>query len=272
MLALLRTVKQIAPLDVNVLITGDTGSGKEVIAKTIHDHSKRSGMPFLPLNCAAVPKELLESQLFGHLKGAFSGATENHQGIVRAANGGTLFLDEIGELPMDMQAKLLRFLEMSEVHPVGDSHPVKVNVRLLFATNGDLEDAVNQNRFRQDLFYRLNVIPIKVPPLRERRGEIPVLANLFAQRFAAEFAKDPVRFSSSAMERLILYSWPGNIRQLANEIRRLTALSNPPPNTPDQLSAPLYPGETHEQTSGAAPTCKCASISRSASHRYWRPK
>ena len=239
MLAVLRTVKQIAPLDVNVLITGETGSGKEVIAKTIHDYSKRSGMPFLPLNCAAVPKDLLESQLFGHRKGAFSGATENHQGIVRAANGGTLFLDEIGELPLDLQAKLLRFLEMSEVHPVGDSHPVKVNVRLLFATNGDLEEAVNQNRFRQDLFYRLNVIPIKVPPLRERREEIPVLANLFAQRFAAEFAKDPVRFSSGAMERLILYSWPGNIRQLANEIRRLTALSESSSDiTPDQLSTP----------------------------------
>ena len=125
-----------------------------------------------------------------------------------------------------MQAKLLRFLEMSEVHPVGESHPVKVNVRLIFATNGDLEAAVSQNRFRQDLFYRLNVIPIKVPPLRERREEIPVLAHLFAQRFAGEFAKDPVRFSSTAMELLILYSWPGNIRQLANEVRRLTALTD----------------------------------------------
>jgi len=255
MLSVLRTVKQIAPLDINVLVTGETGSGKEVIAKTIHDYSKRAGMPFLPLNCAAVPKDLLESQLFGHRKGAFSGATENHQGIVRAANGGTLFLDEIGELPMDMQAKLLRFLEMGEVHPVGDSHPVKVNVRMLFATNGDLEEAVNQNRFRQDLYYRLNVIPIKVPPLRERREEIPVLANLFAQRFGAEFAKDPVRFSSSAMERLILYSWPGNIRQLANEIRRLTALSESASDiTPDQLSAPLQAQarRIHEQTSGAA--------------------
>ncbi len=240
MLAILRTVKQIAPVDVSVLVTGETGTGKEVIAKTIHDYSHRSAMPFLALNCAAVPKDLLESQLFGHRKGAFSGATENHQGIVRAANGGTLFLDEIGELPIDMQAKLLRFLEMNEVHPVGDSHPVKVNVRLIFATNGDLEEAVNQNRFRQDLFYRLNVIPIKVPPLRERREEIPVLANLFAQRFAAEFTKDPVRFSSGAMELLILYSWPGNIRQLANEIRRLTALTESGACiTPDQLSPQL---------------------------------
>ena len=182
-------------------------------------------MPLLALNCAAVPKDLLESQLFGHRKGAFSGAAETHQGIVRAANKGTLFLDEIGEIPIDMQSKLLRFLEMGEVHPVGESHPIKVNVRLIFATNGNLEEAVSQNRFRQDLFYRLNVIPIKVPPLRERREEIPVLVNLFAQRFAAEFAKDPLRFSSSAMELLILYSWPGNIRQLANEVRRLAALT-----------------------------------------------
>ena len=240
MLVVWRTVKQIAPTNVSVLITGETGTGKEVIARAMHDHSRRASMPFLALNCAAVPKDLLESQLFGHRKGAFSGATENHQGIVRAANGGTLFLDEIGELPLDMQAKMLRFLEMSEVHPIGDNHPVKVNVRLIFATNGDLEAAVSQNRFRQDLFYRLNVIPIKVPPLRERREEIPVLANLFAQRFAAEFAKDPVRFSSTAMELLILYSWPGNIRQLANEVRRLAALTEPGACiTPDQLSPQL---------------------------------
>ena len=194
MFAVIRMVKQISPTDVSGVITGETGTGKEVIARAIHDHSRRASMPFLALNCAAVPKDLLESQLFGHRKGAFSGATENHLGIVRAANGGTFFLDEIGELPIDMQAKMLRFLEMSEVHPIGDNHPVKVNVRLVFATNGDLEAAVSQNRFRQDLFYRLNVIPIKVPPLRERREEIPVLANLFAQRCAAELAKSRYDF------------------------------------------------------------------------------
>ena len=240
MLDVWRTVRQIAPTNVSVLVTGETGTGKEVIARAIHDHSRRASMPFLALNCAAVPKDLLESQLFGHRKGAFSGATENHLGIVRAANGGTLFLDEIGELPIDMQAKMLRFLEMSEVHPIGDNHPVKVNVRLIFATNGDLEAAVSQNRFRQDLFYRLNVIPIKVPPLRERREEVPVLANLFAQRFAAEFGKEPVQFSSTAMELLILYSWPGNIRQLANEVRRLAALAESGACiTPDHLSSQL---------------------------------
>jgi DNA-binding NtrC family response regulator len=241
MVAILKTVKQIAPMDISVLITGETGTGKEVIARTIHEYSRRSSMPFLALNCAAVPKDLLESQLFGHRKGAFSGAAENNLGIVRAANGGTLFLDEIGELPIGMQAKLLRFLEMSEVHPVGEAHPIKVDVRLIFATNDDLEEAVNQNRFRQDLYYRLNVIPIKVPPLRERRDDIPALANLFAQRFAAEFAKEPVRFSSGTMELLVFYSWPGNIRQLANEIKRLSALSEAGACiTPEQLSPQLH--------------------------------
>jgi DNA-binding NtrC family response regulator/tetratricopeptide (TPR) repeat protein len=254
MLGVLRTVKQIAPTDVSVLITGETGAGKEVVARAVHEHSHRSAMPFLALNCAAVPKDLLESQLFGHRKGAFSGAGEAHQGIVRAANGGTLFLDEIGEIPVDVQAKLLRFLEMSEVHPVGESHPVKVNVRLIFATNGDLEEAVRQNRFRQDLFYRLNVIPIKVPPLRERREEIPVLANLFAQRFAAEFGKEPVRFSSSAMELLIVYTWPGNIRQLANEVRRLTALTESGVCiTPDDLSAHLQAQKTRIDAAPGVP-------------------
>jgi DNA-binding NtrC family response regulator len=254
MLGVLRTVKQIAPTDVSVLITGETGAGKEVVARAVHELSHRSAMPFLGLNCAAVPKDLLESQLFGHRKGAFSGAGEAHQGIVRAANGGTLFLDEIGEIPIDVQAKLLRFLEMSEVHPVGETHPVKVNVRLIFATNGDLEEAVRQNRFRQDLFYRLNVIPIKVPALRERREEIPVLANVFAQRFATEFGKEPVRFSSSAMELLILYTWPGNIRQLANEVRRLTALTESGACiTPDHLSPQLQAQTTQIDAAPGVP-------------------
>ena len=240
MSGILRVVKQVAPTDVSVLITGETGTGKEVIAKTIHENSRRASMPFLALNCAAVSKELLESQLFGHRKGAFSGATENHPGIVRAANGGTLFLDEIGEIPLDMQAKLLRFLEMNEVHPVGETHPVKVNVRLIFATNGDLEEAVQHHRFRQDLFFRLNVIPIKVPPLRERREDIPVLVNMFAQKFSNELSKKPIRLSTSAMEHLILYSWPGNVRQLLNEVRRLTALMDSGAYvTPDDLIATI---------------------------------
>jgi DNA-binding NtrC family response regulator len=246
MLTLLKTVKRVAPTDVSILVTGETGTGKEVIARTIHDCSRRSSMPFLALNCAAVPRDLLESQLFGHRKGAFSGALENHLGVVRAANGGTLFLDEIGDVPLDMQAKLLRFLEQNEVHPIGEAHPVRVNVRLVFATNGDLEEAVGQNRFRQDLYYRLNVIPLRVPPLRERREEIPILANAFARRFACEFSKEPIRFATDAMELLILYAWPGNVRQLANEIRRLAALADPGAQiTPAQLSKPLQAQKAH---------------------------
>ena len=224
MLSVLRIIRRVAPVDVNILITGETGTGKEVIAQAIHERSRRAAMPYLALNCAAVPRELLESQLFGHRKGAFSGANESFLGIVRATNGGTLFLDEIGEMPLEMQAKLLRFLELGEVHPLGESHPVKVNVRLLFATNSDLEQAVQERRFRRDLFYRLNVIQIKVPPLRERREEVPVLVNFFAQRFAKEFSTEPVQFSTTAMQALISHDWPGNVRQLANEVRRLSAL------------------------------------------------
>ena len=224
MLSILNTVRKIAATHISVLITGETGVGKEIIAKSIHEQSTRAEMPFIALNCAAVPKDLLESQLFGHRKGAFSGASEPFQGVVRAANGGTLLLDEIGELSIDAQAKLLRFLELGEVHPIGESHPIKVNVRLLFATNDNLESAVQENRFRADLFHRIRVISIKIPPLRERREEIPLLVNVFSKRYAREFSKEPARFSDSAMELLILYSWPGNVRELANEVRRVTAL------------------------------------------------
>ena len=187
MFAILKTVKTVASTDVNVLITGETGTGKEVIARSIHEQSTRAKMPFVALNCAAIPKELVESQLFGYRKGAFSGATEAFQGVIRSANGGTLLLDEVGEIPMDMQAKLLRFLELGEIHPIGDAQPSKVSVRLVFSTNHDLEEAVRRREFRADLFYRLNVVPIKVPPLRDRREEIPLLIGLFSQRFAREF-------------------------------------------------------------------------------------
>ena len=237
MLEILNTVKKVAQTDISVLITGETGVGKEIIARRIHEQSLRTAMPFVALNCAAVPKELLESQLFGYRRGAFSGATESFQGVVRAANGGTLFLDEIAELSLEAQAKLLRFLELGEVHPIGEALPCKVNVRILFATNDDLQSAVRERRFREDLFYRLNVVSVRVPPLRERREEIPFLVNLFTTRFAREFSKEAPQFTNSAMEMLILYSWPGNVRQLSNEIRRITALVPPAGHvTPDQLS------------------------------------
>jgi DNA-binding NtrC family response regulator len=226
MLAILKSVRQIARTDLSVLLTGETGVGKEIIARRIHEHSARADKPFMALNCAAIPRELLESQLFGFRKGAFSGAVEPFQGVVRAANGGTLLLDEIAELPVDAQAKILRFLEEGEVHPIGEVHPTKVDVRILFATNSNLELAVRDGRFREDLFYRINVVPIQIPPLRQRRDEIPLLVRSFCERFAREFSKSPIRFSQSAMELLILYSWPGNLRQLSNEVRRITALTD----------------------------------------------
>jgi DNA-binding NtrC family response regulator/tetratricopeptide (TPR) repeat protein len=223
MLQILKTIKKIASTNLSVLITGETGAGKEIIARAVHKNSNRALEPFIAFNCAAVPKDLLESQLFGYKRGAFSGAIEPFQGVVRAACGGTLFLDEIGDIPLDMQPKLLRFLESFEIHPLGESRPSKVNVRLLFATNTNLEDAVRQKRFREDLFFRMNVISIRVPPLRERREEIPLLANLFAHQFCNEVLREVPQFSTEAMESLILYSWPGNVRQLGNEIRRLIA-------------------------------------------------
>lgn len=238
MMSILETVRKVSKARISVLITGETGVGKEVIARTIHDQSDRVRMPFIALNCAAIPKELLESQLFGHRRGAFSGAHDSFQGIVRAANGGTVLLDEIGELTLDAQAKLLRFLESGEIHPIGEPRPISANVRLLFATNENLDKAVECGRFRLDLYYRIKVVSIRVPPLRERREEIPLLANLFAKRFAAEFSKGPLRFSDAAMEHLVLHSWPGNIRELANEIRRLAALTDDDAMiTPQMLSS-----------------------------------
>lgn len=226
MLDILRTIRKVAPTDLSILITGETGTGKEVIARTIHENSKQTSKPFIALNCAAVPKELLESQLFGYRRGAFSGAHDPFQGVIRAATGGTLLLDEIGEVPLDVQPKLLRFLESGEIHPLGESHPTRVDVRLLFATNANLADAVKQGRFREDLFFRINVIPITIPPLRERREEIPLLVNLFAQRFSRELSREPAKFATETMESLIFYPWPGNVRQLANEVRRLIAMAD----------------------------------------------
>jgi hydrogenase-4 transcriptional activator len=221
---ILKTIEKVASTSLSVLIVGETGVGKDVVAKLIHQNSDRAHKPFVPVNCTALPRDLIEAQLFGHRRGAFSGATESFEGIIRGANGGTLFLDEIGDIPLEVQPKLLRFVESSEIHPIGESRPTKVNVRLLFATNSNLEQAVKNGRFREDLFFRLNTISVEVPPLRERREEIPPLTNLFTHKFSTELSKAVPRFSTDAMEALILYSWPGNVRQLANEIRRVTAI------------------------------------------------
>ena len=218
---ILNVARRIAPTNVPVLITGETGTGKEVLARTIHAFSTRAQAIFLPFNCTSTSKDMLDSQLFGHRRGSFTGAIDNYQGVVRAATGGTLFLDEIGDTSLEVQPKLLRFLESNEIHPIGEPQPSRVDVRLIVATNADLDTLVSQGKFRADLFYRLNIVKLHLPPLRERRVEIPTLANHYLQKYALEYAKGDLRLAEDTMEYLVLYRWPGNTRELANEMRRL---------------------------------------------------
>ena len=225
MLELLDTATRIASTPITVLITGETGSGKEVFARFVHNASDRKGGPFVAVNCSALPRELLESTLFGHKRGAFTGASESFDGLVKGAEGGTLFLDEVGDLPLDLQPKFLRFLETGEVLPLGTNQPAKVNVRVLAATNANLSDLVAGGRFRADLFYRLNGIHFQLPPLRSRRTEIPALATHLLERYAEEFGKGDLNLAPEAMERLLIYDWPGNVRELASELRRVAALA-----------------------------------------------
>jgi DNA-binding NtrC family response regulator len=225
MQGLVDKARRLASANIPILITGETGTGKEVLARLIHSYSPRASKTFLPFNCSATPRDMLDAQLFGHRRGAFTGATENFQGVIRAAAGGTLFLDEIGESTLDIQPKLLRFLESGEVHPIGEAHPQRVDVRILAATNADVDALVSQGRFREDLFYRLNIVRLHIPPLRERRVEIPAFANHYLQKYAKEMHKGELRLAEETMEYLVLYRWPGNVRQIANEMRRLAALA-----------------------------------------------
>jgi DNA-binding NtrC family response regulator/tetratricopeptide (TPR) repeat protein len=225
MVGMLRTAGKIAPTDLAVLLTGETGTGKELFAQIIHRQSNRRDKPFIPFNCKAVPRDMLDSQLFGHRRGAFTGAQETFPGVIRAAAEGTVFLDEIGEIDLDLQPKLLRFLDTGEIHPLGELRPVRVPVRVIAATNADLERLVSEGRFREDLYYRLNVIRLRIPPLRERREEIPPLVHHFLHRFAEEMDKGHLRVSDEAMEYLLLYGWPGNVRQLANVLRSMVAFA-----------------------------------------------
>jgi len=220
LLQVLRDVEQVAGTDTTVLILGETGTGKEVIARAIHSASQRRTKPLIKVNCAAIPATLIESELFGHEQGAFTGATKKRDGRFTLADGGTIFLDEIGELPIDLQVKLLRVLQEGEFDPVGSSQTRKVNVRILAATNRDLHQAVQKGDFREDLYYRLNVFPIKVPPLRERSDDIPRLTTAFTKKFAQRMGRTMEPLTEECIRRLRAYSWPGNVRELENVIER----------------------------------------------------
>jgi hydrogenase-4 transcriptional activator len=235
---LVTLARRIASTPLPILLTGETGTGKEMLARIIHRASDRADKPLQPFNCTAVPRDMLESQLFGYRKGAFTGADTSFAGVIRAAAGGTLFLDEIGEIGMDLQPKLLRFLEYKEVHPLGEPHPIKVDVRIIAATNANIEQLVAQGRFREDLFYRLNGLRLPLPPLRERREEIPPLVHHYMRKFGDEQRKGRLTLSDETLEYLLLYNWPGNIRQLANEVRRMIALAEPDSTLTPALLSP----------------------------------
>ena len=228
LLAVLRAVEQVAPTDSTVLIYGETGTGKELIARAIHNRSARKDRALVSVNCSAISAGLVESELFGHLKGAFTGAIERRIGRFELANGGTIFLDEIGELPLETQVKLLRVLQEQEFEPVGSSRTQRVDVRVIAATNRNLQEMVEAGRFRSDLFYRLNVVPLQMPPLRERRSDIPQLVALCVSRFAKRFGKKVEGVSQETMARLMSYPWSGNIRELQNVMERAVVLSTGP--------------------------------------------
>jgi len=225
LLEIYKTVGKVAPRNVPVLITGESGTGKELVARALHAASPRAEHPFIAVNAAAIPRELLESELFGHERGAFTGATASRAGRFREASGGTLFLDEIGDMPVDLQAKLLRVLQSGEVMPVGGRDAEAVDVRIIAATHRDLDERVRQREFREDLLYRLRVVPVSIPPLRERLEDVRTLALHFVDRYAPELAEGPVSLPEQTIERLESYDWPGNVRELENAIKRALVLS-----------------------------------------------
>jgi DNA-binding NtrC family response regulator len=224
----MRTIERIAPSDVSILITGESGTGKEVVADLIHTLSRRDKEPFIKINCAALPRELIESELFGSIKGAFTGAIGDREGLFRQAEGGTLLLDELSEMPVDTQSKLLRVLQEREVRPVGGRTSYKIDCRVIAATNRHVEDAIKQGKLREDLYYRISAISIHLPPLRERRDDVLPMARSFLKRFAAQANRAISDFTSAAAERLKRYDWPGNVRQLQNEIQRAVLMCDNP--------------------------------------------
>jgi PAS domain S-box-containing protein len=255
LLEALQQIDLIAAANSTALILGETGTGKELIARAIHDRSPRRVHPLVKVNCGALSPGLVESELFGHVKGAFTGALAHRDGRFKLANGGTIFLDEVGELPMDTQVKLLRVLQEQEFESIGSSKTVKVDVRIIAATNRDLATAVREGKFRSDLYYRLNVVPIRVPPLRERIVDVPLLATFFLERFAKKFNKPVKHFAGDDMRRMMAYPWPGNIRELENVIERAMVLSQ---GTVLALAVDFGPtsaeiGTVEDQTPGVAP-------------------
>ena len=253
MLKIFNLISRIAPTPASVLIFGESGTGKELVAQAIHNLSRVSHHPFVPITCSAIPESLLESELFGHVKGAFTGAISNKIGLFELADGGSVFLDEIGELTPLIQTKLLRVLQERELKRVGDTDTVKVNVRIIAATNKNLEDEIIAGRFREDLFYRLAVVPLRVPPLRERKGDVPLLVNHFLKKFSDRMGKDVQEISSYAMQVLMDYDYPGNVRELENIIERGVALESSNIILPESLTLSAYKkgGKPAEKSPGA---------------------
>jgi two-component system, NtrC family, response regulator AtoC len=244
------TAKKAATSKATVLLLGESGTGKEIFARAIHNWSDRKNQSFVAINCVGLSKELLESELFGHEKGSFTGADQLKKGKIELANGGTVFLDEVGDVSQELQTKLLRFLQEREFDRVGGLRPIHVDVRIVAATNRDLDAAVRENRFREDLYHRLNVVPIILPPLRERREDVPALAHHFLQRFAKEVKKNLSRISEEALGKLSAYDWPGNVRELANVIERAVVLGQGAEIAPQDLPARIASVQPEPQPDG----------------------
>jgi two-component system response regulator GlrR len=244
----LRQVAQVAVTDSTLCLYGESGTGKELIGKSVHAMSRRARGPFVAINCGAIPEGLLENELFGHVKGAYTGADHPHRGLLRQADGGTLFLDEIAELPLALQVKLLRVLQEQEFYPLGAEQPTRADFRLIAATNQDLWKAVCNGRFREDLYYRIHVIPVILPPLRERQEDIPLLAHHFLQHFTHVVRKSVKAFSPEAMELLMAYHWPGNVRELANVVERAVVLATEDFITPDLILLGQQPSRPLKST------------------------
>ncbi len=255
LLDVLAQVETIAPANSTVLIRGETGTGKELIARAIHDRSQRRQRPLVKVNCAAISAGLVESELFGHVKGAFTGAVASRRGRFELADGGTIFLDEIGDLPAETQVKLLRVLQERELEPVGSSETRRIDVRIIAATHQDLEQAVEEGRFRSDLYYRLNVLPLRLPALRERRSDVPLLVKFFLERFARELGKTIDGVSAAAMDRLLEYHWPGNVRELQNVVERAAVLTRGPCLSLERI---LLPGDRLTGRPPASEAAACA--------------